>query len=134
MVKKSPSNLKNLSKWRIFAHSRVARWFLFKPKIPIWVNLGGKMFIYFMAIWNILQTFGIFCNHFEHFLVFGTLFSVLVSCTKKHLATLHLKHDGAVGKKVAKWVLTQGNQNSISKHQSDYINMFHEENKNSFWK
>jgi hypothetical protein len=21
--------------------SRVARWFLFKPKIPIWVNFGG---------------------------------------------------------------------------------------------
>jgi hypothetical protein len=36
---------------------RVARWFLLKPKIPIWVNfggtyLGGKMLIYFMDIWN----------------------------------------------------------------------------------
>jgi hypothetical protein len=22
-------------------HGRVARWFVFKPKIPIWVNFGG---------------------------------------------------------------------------------------------
>jgi hypothetical protein len=22
--------------------TRVARWFLFKPKIPIWVNFGGS--------------------------------------------------------------------------------------------
>jgi hypothetical protein len=23
------------------AQSRVARWYIFKPKIPIWVNFGG---------------------------------------------------------------------------------------------
>jgi hypothetical protein len=44
--------------------SRVARWFLFKPKIPIWVNLEGlrwekvdinyHYFEYFKDIWNIL--------------------------------------------------------------------------------
>jgi hypothetical protein len=22
-------------------HARVARWFIFEPKIPIWVNFGG---------------------------------------------------------------------------------------------
>jgi hypothetical protein len=32
--------------------ARVARWFIFQPKIPIWVNL-----IYLMTIWNILRTF-----------------------------------------------------------------------------
>jgi hypothetical protein len=36
---------------------RVARWFIFKPKIPIlgkfWRALDWKMLIYFMAIWNI---------------------------------------------------------------------------------
>jgi hypothetical protein len=41
-------------------------------KIPIWVNFGGpyvdwKMLIYFMAIWNILQTFVIFYDHWVHF-------------------------------------------------------------------
>jgi hypothetical protein len=51
---------------------RVARWFLFKPKIPNWVNFEGlyldwKMLIYFMALWNILQAFGIFYDHLVHF-------------------------------------------------------------------
>jgi hypothetical protein len=35
--------------------TRVARWYLFKPKIPIWVKIGRalewKMFAYFMANW-----------------------------------------------------------------------------------
>jgi hypothetical protein len=52
--------------------SGVARWLIFEPKIPIWVNYGGpyldrKMLIYFMAIWNIIRTFGIFYNQLEHF-------------------------------------------------------------------
>jgi hypothetical protein len=47
--------------------SRVARWFVFKPKIPLWVNFGGPYIYvlenvcvfyghleYFMEIWNIL--------------------------------------------------------------------------------
>jgi hypothetical protein len=45
--------------------SRVARWFVFKPKIPIWINFGGpyrewKILVYFMVIGNILLSFGIF--------------------------------------------------------------------------
>jgi hypothetical protein len=58
----------NFSTFYIIVQSRVARWFIFKAKIPIWVNFGGpyvdwKMFIYFMDIWNILWTFGIFYGH-----------------------------------------------------------------------
>jgi hypothetical protein len=66
--------------------SRVARWYIFKPKIPIWVFIGGP--------WNgkclyILQSFGrhslciwyILCS-------FGIFFPVLVCCTKKNLAPL----------------------------------------------
>jgi hypothetical protein len=34
--------------------SRVARWFIFKPKIPIWVNFGG-------------ENLGIFYDHLEIF-------------------------------------------------------------------
>jgi hypothetical protein len=43
--------------------TRIARWFLFKPKIPIWVNFGGpymeNVYIYvhleyFTDIWDIL--------------------------------------------------------------------------------
>jgi hypothetical protein len=70
------------------------RWFVFKPKIPILGKLGEfwrviameylGMFLtillfycywkYFMAIWYILWSFGIF-------------FPILVFCTKKNLAT-----------------------------------------------
>jgi hypothetical protein len=75
----------------------VARWFIFKPKIPInnlisifWRALDGKMLIYFIAIWNILlQTFWIFHDHLAHFFVNLVHISVLISCTKKNLATLY---------------------------------------------
>jgi hypothetical protein len=65
-----------------------ARWFVFKPKILIWVNFGrschGSCFvyfifiytyIYFMAIWYILWSLVIFLP-------------VLVCCAEKNLATL----------------------------------------------
>jgi hypothetical protein len=72
---------------------RFARWFIFKPKISIWVNFGGpyvhwKMLIYFMVIWNILSTFGISCDHLVRASVHWVLFPVLGSWTKKNLATL----------------------------------------------
>jgi hypothetical protein len=66
--------------------SRVARWFGFKPKIPIWVNFGGpyvewKMFIYvfyghceyFTEIRDSLSPFGTFCIHLVHFSGFGIM-------------------------------------------------------------
>jgi hypothetical protein len=44
--------------------TRVARWFILKPKIPIWVNFGGSLIgnvdlcydhlEYFTDIWDIL--------------------------------------------------------------------------------
>jgi hypothetical protein len=43
--------------------TRVARWFVFKPKIPLWKKFQGLILEYvgtFYAIWNILWTFGIF--------------------------------------------------------------------------
>jgi hypothetical protein len=43
--------------------TRVARWFAFKPKIPIWEKifraLDWKMLVYVMSIWNILRIFGV---------------------------------------------------------------------------
>jgi hypothetical protein len=50
--------------WLKLLLSRVARWFIFKPKIPIWVNFG-----YFMVIWNgiFILPFGTFCVHLVHF-------------------------------------------------------------------
>jgi hypothetical protein len=78
--------------------SRVARCF-FQTRNP---NLGKflkaldwKMLKHFMDIWNILRTFGIFYGHLGYCVTtwnilcsFGTFFLVLVSCTKKKLATL----------------------------------------------
>jgi hypothetical protein len=69
----------------------VARWHIFKPKLPLWVNFkclamkyAGKVkghFVYFPPIWYILWPFGTFCGHFGNFSRFGIF-------TKKHLATL----------------------------------------------
>jgi hypothetical protein len=41
-----------------------------------------------MAIWNMLQTFGIFYDHLVHFALIWYLFLVWVIFTKKNLATL----------------------------------------------
>jgi hypothetical protein len=59
------------------AHSRVARWFIFKPKIPIWVNFGGPWiekcwniyghWEYLMDIRGILWPFVTFFVHLVHF-------------------------------------------------------------------
>jgi hypothetical protein len=49
--------------------TRVARWYVFKPKIQIWVNFGGH--------WNgkneenILWPFGIYYGHLVNFTTIG---------------------------------------------------------------
>jgi hypothetical protein len=85
--------------------TRVVRWFIFKPKIPIWANFWGPWMgkcsyivwpfgilyghlRYFMTIWNIFRTFGVFMTIWYILCSFGTFFPVLVSCTNKNLATL----------------------------------------------
>jgi hypothetical protein len=72
--------------WGVVRHdTRVARWFVFKPKIQIWVNFGGScnvifccilwpfglfygLLLYFMDIWCSSWYFGIF------FPLFGILY------------------------------------------------------------
>jgi hypothetical protein len=56
--------------------SRLARWYIFKPKIPIWEKTLWNMLVNVMAIWYILWSF-------------WYIFPVLVRCTKKNLATLN---------------------------------------------
>jgi hypothetical protein len=57
--------------------SRVARWFIFKPKFPIGLNFGGPLLVYFMTIWKILCPFGIIygrlivCGPLVYFPQFG---------------------------------------------------------------
>jgi hypothetical protein len=44
--------------------TRVARWFIFKPKIPIWVNFGGPY-----IDGKILWPFGIFYGHLGYLII-----------------------------------------------------------------
>jgi hypothetical protein len=46
---------------------RIARWNIFKPKIPIWVNFVVSCKENFMAIWSISLLFGIFYGHLVYF-------------------------------------------------------------------
>jgi hypothetical protein len=58
--------------------SRVARWFVFKPKIPIlvifWRVLQWKISAYFMTIWSILLPLEILNGHLVHFVVIWYIF------------------------------------------------------------
>jgi hypothetical protein len=62
---------------------RAARWHIFKPKIPIWINFGGFAMedvgifnghlVYFTATWYILCLLGIIMVIWYIFPRFGTL-------------------------------------------------------------
>jgi hypothetical protein len=45
--------------------SRVARWYILKPQIPLWVNFGGP---WNGKCWYILWPFGIFHGRLVHFM------------------------------------------------------------------
>jgi hypothetical protein len=53
----------------------------FQTKNPnlgkFWRALDWKILIYFMAIWNIFQIFGIFYDHLVHFVFIWCVFSGL---------------------------------------------------------
>jgi hypothetical protein len=59
----------------------VARWYIFKPKLPIWVKFGGPWMEnvvifydhleYILVIWYKLWPFGIVCGHLVYFLRLG---------------------------------------------------------------
>jgi hypothetical protein len=65
--------------------NRVARWFVFKPKIPIWVNFKGPRVDWKMVIC-------ISYGHLEYFVFIWYIFPDLVSCTNENLATLQSNH------------------------------------------
>jgi hypothetical protein len=57
----------NTPKVLLVFQTRVARWYIFKPKIPICVNFGGscngRCWVNFLAFWYNSWLFGIFCGH-----------------------------------------------------------------------
>jgi hypothetical protein len=68
---------------------RVARWYVFRPKIPLGVNFGGSCNL---RCWYILWTFSLFHGHSIYFMAVWYIFPVLVCCSKKNLATLPSMH------------------------------------------
>jgi hypothetical protein len=88
-----PSN--KVRKVLFLSLTRVARWFVFNPKIQIWVN-SEHLAMEDVGI-HILWPFGIFYSNLVYFMaiwyifwLFGIFFPVLVCCSKKNLATLSL--------------------------------------------
>jgi hypothetical protein len=76
----------------IFLPSIVARWRIFKTKIPILVNFEVSCNCRF---WYILCPFGPTYSHFVHFVAIwfivwlsGIIFPILVRCTENNLAIL----------------------------------------------
>jgi hypothetical protein len=70
----------------------VARWHIFKPKIPIWVNFGGS---YNGRCWYISSPFGSIFGHWVYLVAIwyilwlsGILYPILVCFAEKNLATL----------------------------------------------
>jgi hypothetical protein len=64
----------------------------FQTKNPnlgiLWRALDWKMFIYVMAIWNILWSLGIFYDHLVHFVFIWYIFSGIGTMYQENLATL----------------------------------------------
>jgi hypothetical protein len=77
--------------------SRVARWYIFKPFL---VNFGE---FYNGRCWYVIWQFGTFFpigkfyGHLVHFVVIWCIFTVLVSCAKKNLATLDWRYSHTKG-------------------------------------
>jgi hypothetical protein len=73
-------------------YTRVARWFILRPKFPIWVYFGGP---WKGKCWYILRPFGIIYDHLVKYMAvryrlwsFGTFFPFWYVWNKKNLATL----------------------------------------------
>jgi hypothetical protein len=83
----------------------VARWYIFKPKIPIWVNFGRSCnWRYWYFCDSFVHSNDIFYSHLLHFVAicyllwsFGIVSPVLVCCTDKNLATLQHGTSAFVG-------------------------------------
>jgi hypothetical protein len=68
--------------------SRVARWYIFKPKIQIWVNFERPAMVYYYSHLVKVRPFGTFYDHLVYVHPFWYIFPVVFCCTKKNLATL----------------------------------------------
>jgi hypothetical protein len=69
---------------------RVARWFLFRPKILGYIleDLGMENVVTYASHLEYFTTMGHIFGHLVIFKSFGIFFSALVYCTNNNLATL----------------------------------------------
>jgi hypothetical protein len=81
-------------RWLATKVIRVARWYIFKPKIQIgYLSEGiameevGKFYL-ILLFYSILQSFCIFYGDLVYFCQFGIFSPVLVFCAKKNRVTL----------------------------------------------
>jgi hypothetical protein len=73
---------------------RVARWYIFKPKIQIWVNFGGSCKGRF---WSILWTSGLFYGHLVYVLNGHLVNFVSICYIFPRFGMLHLEKSGNPG-------------------------------------
>jgi hypothetical protein len=77
---------------RKIGESKVGRWFIYKLKIPFWVNFRGSCK---GRCWNMLWPFGQFLGHLVNvFCGHLVYFPVLVCCTMKNSVTLGESAEG----------------------------------------
>jgi hypothetical protein len=103
------------------AKNSVARWYNFKPKIPIWVNFGGSCngrcwYLYCMDVWSIFWNFSdIFNVHLVYFVVIWYIFP--------RFGMLYQEKSGNPGKKLKKKLSDKTCSDLGSQHPTDVINL-----------
>jgi hypothetical protein len=80
--------------WKLELYLRVARWYIFKPKIPIWVNFGGP---WNGKGWYIIWPFGIHYGHLEYIIKIQHLLGLtgiyILSASYMHQFFLNTDYD-----------------------------------------
>jgi hypothetical protein len=68
---------------------RVARWYIFKPKIPIWVNFGGSSMddvgILYVRQFDLFYDILVYCGHLVYFMIVWYIYPILGSLCKRRL-------------------------------------------------
>jgi hypothetical protein len=74
------------NKSRLTCSTRVARWFVFQPKLPIWVNFRGSCN---SKSWYILWPFGLLYGHLKYSMAIWYIYFVVIWYIFPPLGILH---------------------------------------------
>jgi hypothetical protein len=76
----------------IMSYNQCCQMLYFQTKNPNLCKFGKvlqwKMLVLFVSIWSILRPNGLFYGPLVHFVLIWNIFTVLICCTEKNLATL----------------------------------------------